>query len=127
MIPDLDLALLRTFAAIVDEDGLTAAGRIVGRTQPAVSHQLRRLERLVGHKLLVVGRRGVALTHDGEVLLKYARNMLRLNDEARARASAPPMSGAASSSACPISSPRPCRTSCASSAAPTRASRSNCG
>jgi DNA-binding transcriptional LysR family regulator len=87
MIPDLDLSLLKTFAAIVDEGGLTAAGKVVGRTQPAVTHQLRRLERLVGHKLLVVGRRQVALTHDGEILLQYARNILRLNDEARAHIS----------------------------------------
>jgi DNA-binding transcriptional LysR family regulator len=93
MIPDLDLALLKTFAAIVDEGGLTAAGKVVGRTQPAVTHQLRRLERLVGHKLLVVGRRNLSLTHDGEILLQYARNMLRLNDEARARISAPDIEG----------------------------------
>src|ERR1051325_10704420 len=93
MIPDLDLALLKTFAAIVDEGGLTAAGKMVGRTQPAITHQLRRLERLVGRKLLVVGRRNIALTHDGEMLLQYARNILRLNDEARARISAPDIEG----------------------------------
>ena len=93
MIPDLDLALLKTFAAIVDEGGLTAAGKMVGRTQPAITHQLRRLERLVGQKLLVVGRRSIALTHDGEVLLQYARSILRLNDEARARISAPDLEG----------------------------------
>ena len=93
MIPDLDLSLLKTFAAIVDEGGLTAAGKVVGRTQPAVTHQLRRLERLVGHKLLIVGRRKLALTHDGEILLHYARNILRLNDEARARISAPDIEG----------------------------------
>jgi DNA-binding transcriptional LysR family regulator len=93
MIPDLDLALLKTFAAIVDEGGLTAAGKVVGRTQPAVTHQLRRLERLVGHKLLLVDRRSITLTHDGEVLLQYARSMLRLNDEARARISAPDIEG----------------------------------
>jgi DNA-binding transcriptional LysR family regulator len=93
MIPDLDLSLLKTFAAIVDEGGLTAAGKVVGRTQPAVTHQLRRLERLVGHKLIVVGRRELTLTHDGEILLQYARNMLRLNDEARARISAPDIEG----------------------------------
>ncbi len=89
----LDLALLKTFAAIVDEGGLTAAGKVVGRTQPAVTHQLRRLERLVGRKLLVVGRRNVTLTHDGEILLQYARSMLRLNDEAHARISAPDIEG----------------------------------
>jgi DNA-binding transcriptional LysR family regulator len=93
MIPDLDLSLLKTFAAIVDEGGLTAAGKVIGRTQPAVTHQLRRLERLVGHKLLLVGRRNVTLTHDGEILLQYARNILRLNDEARARISAPDIEG----------------------------------
>jgi len=93
MIPDLDLSLLKTFAAIVDEGGLTAAGKVVGRTQPAVSHQLSRLERLVGHKLLVVGRRSLSLTHDGEILLQYARNMLRLNDEARARIAASDIEG----------------------------------
>jgi DNA-binding transcriptional LysR family regulator len=93
MIPDLDLSLLKTFAAIVDEGGLTAAGKVVGRTQPAVTHQLRRLERLVGHKLIVVARRSLTLTHDGEILLQYARSMLRLNDEARARISAPHIEG----------------------------------
>ena len=93
MIPDLDLSLLKTFAAIVDEGGLTAAGKVVGRTQPAITHQLRRLERLVGHKLIVVGRRSLALTHNGEILLGYARNILRLNDEARARISAPDVEG----------------------------------
>jgi DNA-binding transcriptional LysR family regulator len=93
MIPDLDLSLLKTFAAIVDEGGLTAAGKVIGRTQPAVTHQLRRLERLVGQKLIVVGRRNQTLTHDGEILLQYARNILRLNDEARARISAPDIEG----------------------------------
>jgi len=93
MIPDLDLSLLKTFAAIVDEGGLTAAGRVVGRTQPAITHQLRRLERLVGQKLIVVGHRQLTLTHDGEILMQYARNMLRLNDEARARISAPEVEG----------------------------------
>jgi DNA-binding transcriptional LysR family regulator len=66
---------------------------VVGRTQPAITHQLRRLERLVGQKLLVVGRRNIALTHDGEILLQYARSILRLNDEARARISAPDIEG----------------------------------
>jgi DNA-binding transcriptional LysR family regulator len=93
MVPDLDLALLKTFAAIVDEGGLTAAGKVVGRTQPAITHQLRRLERLVGQKLIVVGRRNLTLTHDGEILLQFARQMLRLNDEARARMSAPDIEG----------------------------------
>jgi len=90
---DLDIALLRTFVAIVDTGGLTSAGRKVGRTQPAITHQIRRLEDLVGRTLFDDNRRKLSLTHDGEVLLEFARAMLRLNDEARDRFSAPDIAG----------------------------------
>jgi DNA-binding transcriptional LysR family regulator len=90
---DLDIALLRTFVAIVDTGGLTSAGRKVGRTQPAITHQIRRLEDLIGRTLFDDNRRKLSLTHDGEVLLEFARAMLRLNDEARDRFSAPDIAG----------------------------------
>jgi DNA-binding transcriptional LysR family regulator len=90
---DLDIALLRTFVAIVDTGGLTSAGRRVGRTQPAITHQIRRLEDLIGRALFDDNRRKLSLTHDGEVLLEFARAMLRLSDEARARFSAPDIAG----------------------------------
>ena len=93
MNQDLDIALLRTFVAIVDTGGLTSAGRKVGRTQPAITHQIRRLEDLIGRTLFDDNRRKLSLTHDGEVLLEFARAMLRLNDEARDRFSAPDIAG----------------------------------
>lgn len=93
MSQDLDISLLRTFVAIVDTGGLTSAGRKVGRTQPAITHQIRRLEDLIGRTLFDDNRRKLSLTHDGEVLLEFARAMLRLNDEARARFSAPDITG----------------------------------
>src|SRR5438270_8744345 len=40
---DLDLNLLRVFLAIWDVRSLTAAGKRLGLTQPAISHALRRL------------------------------------------------------------------------------------
>ncbi|WP_022721146.1 LysR substrate-binding domain-containing protein [Rhodopseudomonas sp. B29] len=79
---DLDIALLRTFVAIVDTGGLTSAGRKVGRTQPAITHQIGRLEDLIGRTLFDHNRRKLSLTHDGEILLEFARAMLRINDEA---------------------------------------------
>ncbi|WJR75892.1 LysR substrate-binding domain-containing protein [Bradyrhizobium sp. NP1] len=85
MHQDLDIALLRTFVALVDTGSLTAAGRLVGRTQPAITHQIRRLEESLGRRLFEDNRRKLTLTHDGEVLLEFARSMLRLNDEARDR------------------------------------------
>lgn len=93
MNQDLDIALLRTFVAIVDTGGLTSAGRKVGRTQPAITHQISRLEDLIGRTLFEDNRRKLSLTHDGEVLLEFARAMLRINDEARSRFSAPEIAG----------------------------------
>lgn len=90
---DLNIALLKTFVTVVDTGSLTAAGRRVGRTQPAITHQLRRLEHAVGRRLLCAGRRRIVLTADGEVLLQYARTMLRLNEEALMRLSAPAIEG----------------------------------
>lgn len=93
MAHDLDIALLRTFVAIVDTGGLTSAGRKVGRTQPAITHQIKRLEEGLGRPVFHCDRRHLTLTRDGEVLLEYARALLRLNDEARARFSAPEIAG----------------------------------
>jgi DNA-binding transcriptional LysR family regulator len=90
---DLDIALLRTFVAIVDTGGLTSAGRKVGRTQPAITHQISRLEDLIGRTLFDDNRRKLSLTHDGEILLEFARAMLRINDEARGRFSTPDIAG----------------------------------
>ncbi len=93
MILDLDPALLRTFVAVVETGRLTHAGHRVGRTQPAITHQIKRLEEMVGRPLFGPDRRNLTLTADGEVLLQFARAMLRLNEEARERFSAPVVEG----------------------------------
>lgn len=93
MTIEIDLALLRTFVAIVETGGLTSAGRLVGRTQPAISHQAKRLEDAVGRPLFGADKRRLTLTRDGEMLLDYARAMLRLNDEMVASFSSPAIEG----------------------------------
>jgi hypothetical protein len=78
---NLDLDLLRSFVHIAETGSFTRAGEIVGRTQSAVSMQVRRLETLTGKALLVRGKGGmVRLTPDGSYLLGYAQEMLELND-----------------------------------------------
>lgn len=91
MIPDLDIALLKTFVAVVDTGSLTMAGKRVGRSQPAVTHQIKRLEAALGRELFVENKR--ALTPDGELLLSYARKLINLNEEVRSRFSAPGLAG----------------------------------
>jgi len=74
--------LLRTFVKTVDTGSFTRAAEAVGRTQSAVSLQIRRLEDLLDAQLFVRGSHRVRLTEQGTMLLEYGRRMLALNDEA---------------------------------------------
>ncbi|MDH6231910.1 DNA-binding transcriptional LysR family regulator [Mesorhizobium soli] len=74
--------LLRTFVSVIDLGAYTKAGDLLGRTQPAISLQIRRLEELVGAPVIKQVGRSLMLTSEGEMLLSYAREILRLNDEA---------------------------------------------
>lgn len=85
--------LLRTLAAIADQGSFTGAARRVHRTQAAVSQQVRRLEELAGGGLFTRESRGAALTPRGETLLRYARRILRLHDEAMAAVAEPEVAG----------------------------------
>jgi DNA-binding transcriptional LysR family regulator len=78
----LDLTLLQAFTAVVDSGSFTLAARYLYRTQSAVSMQLAKLEELTGRPLLRRDNRKIQLTEEGEVLLGYARRMIRLNEDA---------------------------------------------
>jgi DNA-binding transcriptional LysR family regulator len=78
---DLDVDLVRAFVAVAEARSFTRAGARLGRTQSAVSLQLRRLEDRLGRPLLSRDPRHVALTPEGEAFLPRARQFLRLNDE----------------------------------------------
>lgn len=84
MIPDFDIDLLRTFVAIAVTGGFARAGERVGRSQSAVSLQMKRLEAQAGVRLFRRDGRRMVLTGDGRQLLHYARRILALNDEAKA-------------------------------------------
>ena len=73
--------LLRSFVTVVDLGGFTRAARALGRTQPAISLQIKRLEELLGAKLIETAGRQFVLTDAGVALGPYARQILRLNDD----------------------------------------------
>ncbi|AGL83864.1 DNA-binding transcriptional LysR family regulator [Pseudomonas protegens] len=77
-----DALLLRTFVAVVDEQGFSRAALKLHLTQSAVSGHLRRLEQQVGKPLLQRTTRSQQLTADGERLMAYARAILALNRDA---------------------------------------------
>ena len=78
----LDVDLLKTFIAIADTGSLTRAAAEVGRTQSAISMQVRRIEEIVQGPVLVRTSRGVELTSRGQRLLAHARRLVRAHDEA---------------------------------------------
>ena len=82
MRPPLDSDLLRSFLAVAESGSLTAAAARVGRTQSAVSMQIKRLEEITGRVLFLRQPRGVALTEAGQDLVPYARQVGDLLDAA---------------------------------------------
>ncbi|ERI51510.1 LysR family transcriptional regulator [Pseudomonas sp. AOB-7] len=82
LYPSIDSELLRTFVAIVDQGGFTRAAEAVNRTQSAVSMQMKRLEEDVMQRpLFQRDGRQVSLTAEGQLLLGYARRILKLHGE----------------------------------------------
>ena len=78
---NLDIDLLRAFVTVVETGSFTRTAALLGRTQPAVSLQIRRLEDQLRSPLLDRGGKGVGLTTEGAALLPQARRLMRLNDE----------------------------------------------
>ena len=78
---NIDTDLLRAFVAIVDQDGFIKASQALGRSQSAVSMQMRRLEDAVDTPLFRRAGRKMNLTPAGETLLGYARRLIALHDQ----------------------------------------------
>ncbi|MDR3485196.1 MAG: LysR substrate-binding domain-containing protein [Bradyrhizobium sp.] len=83
---NLDMDVLRTLVMAMDLGSFAKAAERLGRSQSALSMQMRRLEDSVGRPLFRKEGRGLGLTDAGDVLLGYARHILTLNDEAVAAA-----------------------------------------
>ncbi len=89
----LESELLRMFLIVAEAGNVTRAAGDVGRTQSAVSLQLKRLEESIGKPLFERGPRGVALTESGRQLLPYARRIVGLMDETTAAMRRKPLDG----------------------------------
>ncbi|MGU3545434.1 LysR substrate-binding domain-containing protein [Methylobacterium sp. A52T] len=93
MARSLDIDLLRSFATVAETGALSRAAERVGRSQAALSMQMKRLEDLVAQPLLRRTGRGVALTVQGERLLVHARRILASHDDAVAELSGGRLNG----------------------------------
>lgn len=93
MMHDVDTTVLRTFLALVETGSFSRAGALVGRSQSAVSEQIRKLEEMIGRKLIERTTRRLRLTAEGEQFLQHARAMVAQSDAMLARFRAPEIAG----------------------------------
>lgn len=78
---NLDLDTLRTLVVANDLGGYGQAATRLARTPSAISLQMKRLQEDVGATLFRKDGRGVTLTEAGEIVLRFGRRMLAMNDE----------------------------------------------
>ena len=93
---NLDITLLRSFLAVARAGSIRAAAERVGRTQSAVSLQMKRLEEIAGERLFHRTGSGVSLTVSGERLMAGAERILSAHDETLASIRAQGLQGAIS-------------------------------
>lgn len=93
MAVNLDVSVLRTLIAVRRSGSFARAAERVGRSESAVSLQLKGLEEQVGQKLFRRLGRSMVLTDAGERMLIYAKRLVALNDEAVSEAASPRLDG----------------------------------
>lgn len=84
----MNIAQLKAFLAVVDEGSFSAAARVLGISQPAVTMQIRALEEDLGAVLLDRRYRKIDLTEAGKELLVRARRIFVELDGVRSSISA---------------------------------------
>src|SRR3954464_13832951 len=89
----MDLAALRSLAAVHTHGSVVAAAQSLGFTPSAVSQQIKRLERQSGVELLERVGRGVVLSGPGRILVaegsRIAADLERLESDLHAHAGEP--------------------------------------
>jgi len=65
---NLDWNLLRTYIVVVEQNGITAAANFLGLKQPTISSALKRLEEIIGRKLIDRRPNHFSVTPSGKIL-----------------------------------------------------------
>ncbi|MFI9151740.1 LysR family transcriptional regulator ArgP [Streptomyces sp. NPDC053367] len=82
-MPELPLDQVRTLLAVVDEGTFDAAAAALHVTPSAVSQRVKALEQRTG-RVLLLRTKPVRPTESGEVVVRFARQLARLERDARA-------------------------------------------
>jgi DNA-binding transcriptional LysR family regulator len=79
----VDINQLEVLIAVAGERGFSRAADKLYRTQPAISQAIRRLEEEVGEPLFDRSSKDGTLTASGQILLKYAQQIINLRRDAK--------------------------------------------
>ena len=89
----LSLDALRSFVTVIELGGYARAGELLGRSQPAISLQIKKLEEQLGRTLFVKSGQRHIPSADGNWLYPQAKAMLELNDAVFRALDPQPLSG----------------------------------
>src|SRR6266853_274249 len=92
--PDIDLDLIRCFLTVVESGGFTQASKRLHITQSGITLKIKRLEEQLNCRLFRRTTRPLELSHEGEIVLGYARRLLDLSQEMAQRVAKPKSTGA---------------------------------
>ncbi|KPI13461.1 transcriptional regulator, ArgP, LysR family [Actinobacteria bacterium OK074] len=84
MMTELPLDQVRTLLAVVDEGTFDAAARVLHVTPSAVSQRVKALEQRTG-RVLLIRAKPVRPTESGAVVVRFARQLARLEHDAQAQ------------------------------------------
>ncbi len=74
---------IKTLLILLSLGNYTKTARLLSLTQPAVSHQIKALEEEYGINIFHKNQRKLSPTPEGEILIKYARRIVALEERAR--------------------------------------------
>jgi len=77
----MEIRLLKYFLAVANEENITRASEKLHISQPSLSIQLKELEKELGKKLLIRGKRKISLTEEGLILRKRADEIISLMEK----------------------------------------------
>lgn len=82
MYDTIEFRHLKYFVAIGEEGNFTRAAERLHVAQPSLSAQMKQLEEFIPAQLFVRDNSGIRLTPAGEALMPYARQLIRVRDQA---------------------------------------------
>lgn len=77
----MDVNVLKTFVAVCEYGGFSAAGEVLGYTQSTVSSQIRQLEKELNTVLLDRFHHRISMTQDGITVLNHAKKILATQEK----------------------------------------------